>query len=207
MAQAPNRKERERQRHREEVLEAAEVVFAEKGFYRSTVEDVAERAEFSIGTLYNFFSSKEELYQSLMEMRIHQLNVEANAVLDEASNPEELIQAYIRAKIELSFKYESFAKLYTRERMGDRFSNAELWREKMGPLFEQVHKRLTRAFQEGIATGRFRSDLDQVDMAIALDGMTDEFMFEWLVNPARVKLEEKFNVICGLILDGVKIHE
>ena len=133
--------------------------------------------------------------------------MEAIGVLDEASNPEELIQAYIQAKIELSFKYESFAKLYTRERMGDRFSNAELWREKMGPLFEQVLKRLTGAFQAGIEAGQFRNDLDPVDMAIALDGMTDEFMFEWLVNPARVKLEEKYNVICGLILDGVKIHE
>jgi len=207
MTEIPNRKERERQRHREEVLEAAEVVFAEKGFYQSTMEDVAERAEFSIGTLYNFFSSKEELYQSLMEMRIHQLNVEANAVLDETSSPEELIQAYIQAKIGLSFKYESFAKIYTRERMGDRFSNAELWREKMGPLFEQVHKRLTGAFQEGIATGQFRSDLDPADMALALDGMTDEFMFERLVNPERVKLKEKYDIICGLIFNGVRSHK
>ena len=188
-------------------MEAAEVVFAEKGFHRSTMEDVAERAEFSIGTLYNFFSSKEELYLSLMEMRIQQLNLEANAALDEASDPEEMIRRYIQAKIGLSFKYESFAKLYTRERMGDRFSNADLWREKMGPLFEQVLKRLTGAFQEGIEAGRFRSDLDPVDMAIALDGMTDEFMFEWLVNPERMKLKKKYEVICDLIFDGVKIHK
>ena len=207
MTQAPKRKERERLRHREEVLEAAEVVFAEKGFHRSTMEDVAERAEFSIGTLYNYFSSKEELYRSLMEMRIQQLNVGANAALDEAGGPEEMIQGYIRAKIGLSFKYESFAKLYTRERMGDRFSNAELWREMMGPFFEQVLKRLAGAFQEGIEAGRFRNDLDPVDMAIALDGMTDEFMFEWLVNPDRVKLKEKYDVICGLIFDGVRSHK
>ena len=207
MAQTPNRKERERQRHREEVLEAAEIVFAEKGFHRSTMEDVAERAEFSIGTLYNYFSSKEELYQSLMEMRIQQFNVEANAALDEAGGPEELIRAYIQAKIGLSSKYESFAKLYTRERMGDRFSNAELWREKMGPVFEQILERLAEAFQQGVEAGRFRSDLDPMDMAIALDGMTDEFMFEWLVNPERVKLAEKYDVVCGLIFDGVRNHK
>ncbi|MCP4710408.1 MAG: TetR/AcrR family transcriptional regulator [Planctomycetes bacterium] len=207
MTQALNRKERERRRHREEVLEAAEVIFAEKGFHRCTMEDVAERAEFSIGTLYNFFSSKEELYRSLMEMRIQQLNVEANAALDETGSPEELIQAYIQAKIGLSSKYESFAKLYTRESMGDRFSNAELWRELMGPFFEQVLERLTGAFQEGIEAGRFRNDLDPVDMTIALGGMTDEFMFEWLVNPERVKLEEKYDVICGLIFDGVRSHK
>jgi len=207
MTQVPNRKERERQRHREEVLEAAEVVFAEKGFHRSTMEDVAEQSEFSIGTLYNFFSSKEELYRSLMEMRIQQLNVEANAALDEANNPEELIQAYIQAKIGLSFKFESFAKLYTRERMGDRFSNVKLWREKMGPFFDQVLTRLAGAFREGIEAGRFRSDLDPVDMAIALDGMTDEFMYEWLVNPEQVKLGKKCDVICGLIFDGVRRHK
>lgn len=204
MAPAEKRRERERQRHREEIMEAAEAVFAEKGFHNTTVEEVAARSEFSVGTLYNFFSSKEELYKSLIEKRIQQISEDANAALDEASDPETVIRAFIEAKIGLVYKYESFAKLYTRERMGDRFSNAELWRDKMGPFFEQVVMRLAQAFQEGMEQGLIRSDQNPYDMAIALDGMTDEFMFEWLVNPERMVFKDKGEVIFRLFFEGVQ---
>ena len=46
MAEGSGRKERERQRHREEIIAAAVTVFAEKGFHRTTMEDVADQVEF-----------------------------------------------------------------------------------------------------------------------------------------------------------------
>jgi TetR/AcrR family fatty acid metabolism transcriptional regulator len=57
-----SRKEREYQTHRKEILSAAEGVFAEKGFFSSTMSEIAERAEFGTGTLYKYFKSKDDLY-------------------------------------------------------------------------------------------------------------------------------------------------
>ena len=56
------RKERERERRREDILDAAEKVFFEKGIDLATMEDVALTAELSKATLYLYFSSKEEIY-------------------------------------------------------------------------------------------------------------------------------------------------
>lgn len=61
-----SRKERERILRRTEILAAAMEVFSEKGFSRATLEEIAERAEFGKGTLYNYFANKEELFEAVI---------------------------------------------------------------------------------------------------------------------------------------------
>ena len=57
-----SRRERERQMRRRAMLDAARTVFAEKGYADATLDEIAERAEFGKGTLYNYFEGgKEEL--------------------------------------------------------------------------------------------------------------------------------------------------
>jgi AcrR family transcriptional regulator len=59
------RKEREKERRRQQIMVAAKRVFSEKGFSKATMEDIAQEAELSPGTLYLYFRNKEELYASL----------------------------------------------------------------------------------------------------------------------------------------------
>jgi len=61
-----SRKEREYRTRREEILKAAESAFAQKGFHNSTVAEIAKESEFAIGTIYQFFKNKEELYYIMM---------------------------------------------------------------------------------------------------------------------------------------------
>jgi AcrR family transcriptional regulator len=62
-----SRRERERLRHRREILDSACEVFAEKGFRRATIQDISQRSEFSIASIYKHFESKEDIYHSLIE--------------------------------------------------------------------------------------------------------------------------------------------
>ncbi|MGD9367432.1 MAG: TetR/AcrR family transcriptional regulator [Desulfobacteraceae bacterium] len=59
------RKEREKERRRQQIMVAAKRVFIEKGFGKATMEDIAREAELSAGTLYLYFKNKNELYASL----------------------------------------------------------------------------------------------------------------------------------------------
>ena len=64
----PSRRERERQARRQSMLAAALAVFAEKGFDGATVDEIAERAEFGKGTIYNYFpEGKDALFLALLE--------------------------------------------------------------------------------------------------------------------------------------------
>lgn len=59
------RKEREKERRRQQILVAAKKIFYQKGFNKSTMEDIAHAAELSPGTLYLYFKNKDELFASL----------------------------------------------------------------------------------------------------------------------------------------------
>ena len=59
------RKEREKERRRQQIIVAAKKIFTEKGFNKATMDDIANEAELSPGTLYLYFKNKEELYASL----------------------------------------------------------------------------------------------------------------------------------------------
>ena len=61
-----SRREREKAAHRQEILDAAVKVFAEKGFHGATLEEVAHEADFSKGAIYLYFSNKEDLIYSIL---------------------------------------------------------------------------------------------------------------------------------------------
>jgi TetR/AcrR family transcriptional regulator len=60
------RREREKEERRQSILQAARAVFFENGFHRATVDDVAERAEVSKGTVYLYYESKETILAFLL---------------------------------------------------------------------------------------------------------------------------------------------
>ncbi|MDX1531752.1 MAG: TetR/AcrR family transcriptional regulator [Rhodothermales bacterium] len=65
---ALSRRERERLERRRAMLDAAKAVFADKGYEHATLDEVAERAEFGKGTLYNYFpGGKEEILFTLFK--------------------------------------------------------------------------------------------------------------------------------------------
>jgi AcrR family transcriptional regulator len=82
----PTRRERERDRHREEILDAALRVLSARGIDGLTIEGVAREAEFAVGSIYRHFSSKEEMVESLFVHLTQPLFSEVEA-LAAASDP------------------------------------------------------------------------------------------------------------------------
>ncbi len=61
-----NRKEREREFKQKEILLAARQVFALRGFENATLDEIAEQAEYGKGTIYNYFESKDQIFDSVI---------------------------------------------------------------------------------------------------------------------------------------------
>jgi len=74
------RKERERERRRQQIIVAAKRVFSAKGFTKATMEDIAKEAELSPGTIYLYFKNKDELYASLSLRILQYLNIRLDHV-------------------------------------------------------------------------------------------------------------------------------
>ena len=88
------RKQRERERRRQQIIVAAKRVFSEKGYSKSTMEDIAREAELSPGTLYLYFKNKDELYASLSLRILQYLNIRLEDVKKEKDiEPQQKITA------------------------------------------------------------------------------------------------------------------
>ena len=75
------RKIRERERRRQQILVAARKVISHKGMGDATIEEIAEEAEMSSGTIYYYFRSKEELFNSLSLRVLQYLNLRISAIV------------------------------------------------------------------------------------------------------------------------------
>ena len=92
------RKEREKERRRQQIIVAAKRVFSEKGFNKATMEDIAKEAELSPGTLYLYFKNKEELYASLSLRVLQYLHIRVTHVnKDTTLSPGQKLSALMEA--------------------------------------------------------------------------------------------------------------
>ena len=96
------RKEREKQQRREEIVLAAEKVFFSRGFEKSTMDDIAEAAELSKGTIYLYFKSKEDLHIAVARKAIVMLNSITDSVKKAGGNALEKLIHMGRACIRFS---------------------------------------------------------------------------------------------------------
>ncbi len=65
------RKQREREQRETSILSAAETLFAQKGYQQTSIEEIADMAEISPGTIYFYFKNKEDLLINLMDEMGH----------------------------------------------------------------------------------------------------------------------------------------
>lgn len=93
------RRNREKERRQQEILQAAREVFFGKGIHRATVDDVAERAQLSKGAIYLYFESKESLLARLLLESLQTLlgDLQAAFAADVALSAEERIRRLARA--------------------------------------------------------------------------------------------------------------
>jgi AcrR family transcriptional regulator len=88
------RKEREKERRRQQILVSAKRVFSDRGYTRTTMEDIANEAELSPGTLYLYFKNKEELFASLSLRILQYMIIRLEEVSsDTKMNPGEKLEA------------------------------------------------------------------------------------------------------------------
>jgi AcrR family transcriptional regulator len=81
------RREREKQRRREDILNTARTLFFEKGFRDTTIDDIARSAELARGTIYLYFENKEEIYATILEEGLDVLRELLVSSYDEAADP------------------------------------------------------------------------------------------------------------------------
>lgn len=118
MTQSRSAKTKRRTRIQEEkeelILGSALAVFADYGFRGATIDQIAERAGMSKPNLLYYFSTKEAIHRILID-RLLSNWLDPLRKIDEAGDPIEEIQSYIRRKLEMARDYPRESRLFANE--------------------------------------------------------------------------------------------
>lgn len=154
------RKEREKQLRRETIVSAAEAVFFEKGLRASTLDEIAERAELSKGTIYLYFSSKEDLYCSLMTRALILLLNAFREAGPEDKKPEEAVERLAEAYLKFSREQRCLFKMLSAvESPTVNEHVSPVVRAELEEASNNILSYVATFVQKGIDAGTFRNDI------------------------------------------------
>ena len=168
------RRQREKEHRHNDIIDAAERVFFSKGFENATMDDVAEEAELSKGTLYIYFKSKEDLYLAITKRGLDILTKVFEKAFSKATIGLEKIYTIGQAYRDFSKKHTDYfqAMAYFDLRVKE-ISNESPNAKASIDQGEKVLTICAEAIRCGIEDGSIRSDLDPEKAAIVLWGQTN----------------------------------
>jgi len=196
------RREREKLRQRKEMLAAALGLFSQKGYHNVSMQEIAQKAEFAIGTLYKFFKNKEDLYKALMLEQANKFDDELTKAIKEPDDEIEKLRNYARAKGELFRANVAMIRLYFAETRGASFNVMALDSE-IRQQYYRFLQTLASVFERGIRRKRFKNIADPYYLAIALDSITNAFLFLWVEAPERHPYPEDPDTILAILFKGL----
>ncbi len=164
------RKERERRQHEEEILQAARELFARKGYYNTTLEEIAHHAQFGKGTIYNYFSSKEDLFFGILNSLLD-ANVQlAESALASPGTMRNKLTAYASAILSYSKQNADLFHMVEREivqwNLSEQSPRMLLLRDRLHAIW----KTLAIPLEEEIKAGRLKK-FDSIHLAAMFDSL------------------------------------
>ncbi len=153
-----SRRERERRMRRQAMLDAAQAVFAEKGYADATLDEIAERAEFGKGTLYNYFEGgKEEILFAVFDDTIGELEDLIHTVfreeLEDGQSLRDAFHTFVKRHFEMIRDRQDLFLILVREahRMGfsDNTEWVQFFRDQQDRLVDALTPALEAAMENG----------------------------------------------------------
>src|SRR5437870_1681461 len=139
--------------YRSHIVEAAEQVFAERGFAQAKLQDISRLAGLSMGTIYAIFPSKTALYRTILEERGRELLELARRVAGRKAPPAEALDALIGLYIDYFVAHPAFLRMHLRA--GTSWAIAPSGTEAQVEHWRDIHALQADIFRRGVAAGVF----------------------------------------------------
>ncbi len=189
-----SRKERELIQRKKFIMDVALSLISEKGYHQTSMNEIAQKAEFSVGTLYNFFINKEELYKAMVNEKASEFYEILKDVLDSPGSPEEVLKKWVDTKIRLYTENRQFFSIFFVESMKINISLRAALTGEIRQLHQDIRKRLAGIFEKGINEKIF-TGFDPWLLALSLDGMVNSILVSIVEHP------DSMEITTDLILD------
>lgn len=164
--------------YRQHILDAAEEVFAGRGFEAAKLQDIGTRAGLSMGTIYAIFPGKIELFTAILEGRGHELAGLVRAVAEADLPPREALDRLIEVYIGYFVEHPAFLRMHLRSGVSWALGPALATAGQI-QVWQDIHRLHAGIFRRGVESGAFVAE--DPDFLAKLFTVIDQVLLaEWV---------------------------
>jgi AcrR family transcriptional regulator len=199
-------KEKQRKEREQLILQAAEDVFQEKGYYDASMDEIAARVGIAKGTIYTHFPGKEELVLAIFERDMRKFLHGVDGVIDAEPTPQAKLEAL------LQFIYTGLNSKLT-GLLSTMYNGVDLKRmiiEKgscVHELWAYLVTRTTQLLEEGKALGEFDSSIPTKIMLFSFISLCSPKAHDHLLIGEEFSHEELVKNLWRVYSNGITKHE
>jgi len=186
----------------QQIIDAAIRVFARKGYWSSRVSDIAREAGIAAGTIYLYFTTKEEILTTLFRQKMAGFVAAVWRDIAEERDAVSKVRRLVYLHFEILEQHPDLAEVVQVElRQGQKFFR--------GPATQEIaayFALIAAILEEGVAAGLFRHDLPVKLAAKMLFGAVDQMATSWVLGKRGYRLVDTAPAVADLLLQGIAAH-
>ncbi len=193
---------RDKEQTRERILDAAEKLFAEKGFHETAMDEIVQTARVSKGGVYFHFSSKEKLFFALLDKLADALQRDVQREIARRRGAVNKVQGALEVVLKNLASKRQLAQIILRQGYG------------LGPAFErkrlEIYSRFAQLIQEHLDEAVVEGSIPPINTEItayAWLGAINELVLRWIYTGKPDPLTEALPALLEIFLRGIGIEQ
>lgn len=191
---------RDKDATRERLLDAAERVFADKGYHGAVVDDIIRASDSSKGGFYFHFPNKQAIFLALVDALVPKLAAAVERAIAEEADPVAQLDAALRTVLDLFSRHRRLSKILLVEAVGLGHGFDEKLMRTRGRFAAMIRVELDRAVVAGGI-----APLDTETTAWMWFGAINEIVVRWLVTGVPERLEDTLPALRLMLLRSVGV--
>ena len=185
------------------ILDAAVKVFADQGFFQSTISQIAREAQVADGTIYLYFKNKDDILVQFFSYKTTQVFEQFRKSVDQADTAIEKLRNLIRSHLDAFQRDRSMAVVYQSE-THQTSRPAEPQIRAMSKMYLDI---ISEIVEQGQQQGSIRKDLYLGLVRRFIIGAVDEVINTWLHAETEYDLTSMADPLVDLFIRGIGIEE
>jgi AcrR family transcriptional regulator len=199
---------RKKRETRQRVIAAAKSLLKEKGYETTTVEDIAEKAQISRMTFFNYFSGKDKLLEALAAEMFAENEAVFEQILASTGTIDEALPRELEERLDLIIRYRSFLAVVVKyTKLFSNFYPHNATPADIDPdQLSQYYQAKLELVSQAQAAGSIRDDIPASEICYAYYALRNDAVGRWLLQenqPGEV-LKSNFRMAMAIFLNGLK---
>ena len=186
---------------RDQILDAASELFADRGIHGSRIDDIVKKTGLSKGAIYWYFKSKDDILIGILDRMFNREFIELDKILKLDLNAIEKLSFFTDKTLQdlsgilrlLPLSYEFLSLAFRRKFVQDTF-------KRYLNRYLEVIENIVR---QGVQSGDFRQ-VDATEVAIALGAIYEGTLLLWVYDNSIIRPVDHIRIGTNLLLDGIR---